>query len=172
MTSAPASSGPATAERHILVVCTANQCRSPMAEGLIRAAVDVRGLTGQVRTRSAGTWAIPGVPATDHAVAVMSARGIDIAGHRSAALDPEGIARADLILTMTSSHAEAIAAEFPAARAKVRRMSELAGGSWNIADPVGGTREDYEATADELARLIEAGWAIIVGDATIPATGG
>jgi len=135
-----------------------------MAEGLIGAALEARGLGQRVAVRSSGTWAVDGVPASPHAVTVLRRRGVDIAGHRSRELDAELIATSDLVLVMTAGHAEAILAEFPEAHGKVLRFSALAGGDWDIADPVGGSVEDYAATADELARLIEAGWAIIAGD--------
>ncbi len=151
--------------RRILVVCTANQCRSPMAEGLIRAGLEARGLGDRVVVASSGTWARDGYPATPYAVATLAERGIDIGGHVSRALDPLRVATADLVLVMTESHRQALVAEFPSARGKVMRMSELAGGAWDVADPIGGPLEDYRATANELARLIEAGWGIIVGDA-------
>lgn len=151
--------------RRILVVCTANQCRSPMAEGLIRAAAAARGLGDRVVVTSSGTWAEDGHPATRHAVVTLAERGIDIRGHVSRSLDPLRVATADLILVMTDNHRQALLAEFPAARGKVMRMSELAGGAWDVADPIGGPIEDYRATADELARLIERGWDAIAGGA-------
>jgi protein-tyrosine-phosphatase len=149
--------------RTILVVCTANQCRSPMATGLIRARLAAEGRDRDVEVRSAGTWAAEGAPATDHALAVLAERGIDFRDHRSAEIGAADVEDADLILVMTESHRVAIEAEFPSARGKVRLASQLAGGRWDTADPVGGTLEDYRATADELARLIADGWPEIVG---------
>jgi protein-tyrosine-phosphatase len=151
--------------RRVLVVCTANQCRSPMAEGLIRARIEARGLSDRVSVSSAGTWSIEGVPATPHAVTVMRRRGIDITTHRSRELDAGRVASADLILVMTTSHYQAILTEFPDSRARLHRFSALSGGEWDIADPVSGPVEEYEATARELERLIDAGWEMIVGGA-------
>lgn len=158
------TAGDAAPWRRVLVVCTANQCRSPMGEGLIRAAAAARGAADRIVVSSAGTWAVGGYPATYHAVVAMEARGIDIGTHVSRALSADVVAASDLILVMTDSHREAIVAEFPSARDRTMRFSALAGGAWDIVDPIGGPLEDYLATADELARLIEAGWAVIVGD--------
>jgi protein-tyrosine-phosphatase len=150
--------------RHVLVVCTANQCRSPMAEALIRARLTTEGVLDEVGVSSAGTWADAARPATPHAIAAMAERGIDIAGHRSSELDLDRLAGADLILVMTASHREAIVAEFPTARDRTRLFSALTGGEWNVEDPVGKSLDDYRATADELERLIDAGWLEIIGD--------
>jgi len=140
-----------------------------MAEGLIAArlqqysAVGSEGRTGSLEIRSAGTWATPDIPPTREAVLVMAERGIDISGIRSEEITTESVQASDLILVMTGSHKEAIEADFASARGKTIRMSELVGDNWDVEDPVGGTVEDYRATARELDRLIEEGWAKIVG---------
>ena len=50
---------------HILVVCTGNICRSPMAEGILRALAEAEGLD-RVVVESAGTHAPEGSPASSH----------------------------------------------------------------------------------------------------------
>ena len=149
--------------RRILVVCTANQCRSPMAEGLLRARLSAAGRDADVAVASAGTWAAAGRPATDHALATLSERGIDLAEHRSREVTSMDVAAADLVLVMTDSHRAALLTEFPAARGKILLFSQLAGGGWDVADPIGQPIDAYRATADELDRLIDAGWARILG---------
>ena len=149
--------------RRILVVCTANQCRSPMAEGLLRARLAEADLQSVIEVSSAGTWTGDGIPATDHAVTTLAECGIDIGGHRSREVTEELLAGADLVLAMTSGHVQAMASEFPAARDKILLFSTLMGGTWDVADPVGGTPEDYRATARLLEDLIAAGWSTIIG---------
>jgi protein-tyrosine-phosphatase len=151
--------------RHVLVVCTANQCRSPMAEGLIRSRIEAEGLEGRVSVSSAGTWTDSGVPATQNAVAALAERGLDISSHRSREVSEDMMQGADLILVMTGSHLQALTAEFPGQSDRVRLLSSLAGGAWDIADPVGGSLDDYRVTAAEIERLIDAGWDVIVGSA-------
>ncbi|MFQ5460212.1 MAG: low molecular weight protein arginine phosphatase [Anaerolineae bacterium] len=142
-------------------MCTANRCRSPMAEGLISSRATATG--APVEVLSAGTWAVDGVPATENARIVMAERGIDIEGHVSREVDAGLVVMADLILVMTQGHKEALEADFPAAAGKTLLMSALAGGRWDVADPVEGDLDEYRATADALAQLVASGWARIVG---------
>jgi len=136
-----------------------------MAEALIRARAHRAGLDGRLDVGSVGTWTVDGAPASGHAQEVMRARGLDLGGHRSREVKAEAVAWADVILTMTADHQAALEAEFAAARGKTRRLSSLAGGSWDVADPMGGELDDYRATADELERLVDAGWAVIAAGA-------
>lgn len=148
--------------RTVLVVCTANQCRSAMAEGLIRARLDRDG-AAEVHVESAGTWAQAGVPATDDAVLVMAERGIDITAHRAREVGPGMLAAADLVLVMTAGHREAILAEDRSIRTPLHLFSELSGARYDILDPVGQGVQAYRSTADELETLIDAGWPLILG---------
>jgi protein-tyrosine phosphatase len=77
------------------------------------------------------------------------------------------VAEADLILVMTSGHREAIQAEFPAVAGRVHLLSQMAGRAYDIPDPYGGTPGDYDASADEIHGLIEAGMARIIELASV-----
>ena len=136
-----------------------------MAEALIRARCasdpDCVGLA----VDSAGTWARPGYPPTDHALTALGEIDLAWSGETSRSVDRGRLERATLVLVMTRGHAESLRAEFPDQAAKITLMSQLAGGSWDIADPVGGSIEDYRATRDELSRLVETGWERIRGTA-------
>lgn len=136
-----------------------------MAEGLLRLRLAATGGDSGVVVSSAGTWAVDGQPATPHAVTTLAERGGDIANHRSREVTLEMVTAADLVLVMTSGHLEAIRAEFPVARDKTLLMSQLAGGRWDVEDPVGQPLAAYRATADELERLIAAGWAQLLAQA-------
>ncbi len=135
-----------------------------MAEGLIRARLAAESRR-DVEVASAGTWARPGIPATDHARATMAERGIDIGAHRSRELSREILERADLVLVMTRSHREGILAEFPDVASRLHLISSLEGGDWDLVDPVGQPMEAYRATARELDGLIGAGWESLIGSA-------
>lgn len=72
-----------------------------MAMGLIAHHLALRGM--DARVHSAGTlgW---GGPATNHAVEVLAARGIDLSEHESRRLKGEHVGDADLVLGMTRDH--------------------------------------------------------------------
>jgi protein-tyrosine-phosphatase len=134
-----------------------------MAEALIRDRLERVGLADRISVSSAGTWAQPDRPASSHAVTTMAERGVDLSRHRSREVDAELIGASDLVLAMTESHRQAMVTEFRDAVERIRLFSSLAGGGWDVADPVGGTLDDYRATADELARLLDAGWESVIG---------
>jgi protein-tyrosine-phosphatase len=146
----------------VLIVCTGNLCRSPMAEGLLRARLardDAR--RGWV-VGSAGVWTVDGRPASENAVQEMAWRGIDLEGHLSRSVTGELMDGADLVLAMTRAHAEALTAAFPEHGSKVHLLSEMVGGTYDIEDPYGSTRREYARTARQLERLIEEGYERIV----------
>ena len=94
----------------IAIVCTANQCRSVMAEKLwgehFRAAAAL--LEFDVRLTSAGLMA-PGQPATPRTMKILAERGFDVSEHRSRQIGP-WIAASDLIVTMTFEQLRAVVA--------------------------------------------------------------
>lgn len=136
----------------LLIVCTGNICRSPIAAGLADRIALERGL--DVEIRSAGTMGLDDRPAEPRAIAACREQGIDIGRHRSRALTPELVAWADRILVMELGHAEAVSAIDAAAAARVVPLGPLAGVP-EIADPYGSWFPGpYRETRDLLDRAL------------------
>jgi protein-tyrosine-phosphatase len=146
----------------VLFVCTANICRSPMAEAIFKSKVAGEENASGWRVESAGTWAPGGQPAAEFSRQVMQERGLDIHKHRSQSITGELMQAFDLILTMGKNHKEALRAEFPEFADKIYLLSEMVGYSHDIDDPIGRSKAEYQSTAQEIERLIDAGFEKIV----------
>lgn len=157
--------------RSILFVCTANQCRSPMAEALLKSLVAQRGEADYWRIQSAGTWAEPGHPVTQLAQTVMRKRAVDLSDHRSHPIDPQLLECASVVLVMTRHHQEALQAEFPATQGKVYLLSQLVGLNFDIEDPYGGSLDEYELCATDLQNILTEGYDRLteLADRAVPA---
>jgi protein-tyrosine phosphatase len=138
----------------ILLVCTGNTCRSPMAEALVRKKVadrlgckldeiEQRGVIVQ----SAGVSASPGGRATPEAVEVMARRGLDLSQHASQPLSASLVQQSDVIFTMTRSHLATLLSQHPEA---TNRAKLLAKDESDIADPIGGPAALYERCAQQI----------------------
>lgn len=138
----------------LVFVCTGNTCRSPLAEALAHTLATARGL--RVDVTSAGTAAALGAPANDAAILVGIERGVDLSRHRSRPLLPGEIPPGAIVLAMSPSHVASVRALAPTAR--VYLLDEYASNgltSRTVADPFGGTLEDYRVAADEIEAMLD-----------------
>lgn len=140
-------------EKTILFVCTGNTCRSPMAAGLARHILEGDG-DHETSVLSAGVQALPGIPATAEAVEALGEEGIDISGHRARMLTPQLVGQAALILTMTGSHKREVLRVAPQAEPKTFTLTEYAGLSGDLIDPLGQPLAVYRNYASRLRVLV------------------
>lgn len=140
----------------VLFICTANQCRSPLAEGLLRLQVGLDNPDWQIS--SAGTWAYDGTPATQNSVVVLKERGLDLSNHSSRTVNGEMIADHRLVLTMEKGHKEALRVEFPKLAGRIYLLSEMIDQVFEIADPVGRPLAEYQATARDIESILTRGF--------------
>jgi protein-tyrosine-phosphatase len=142
---------------NILIVCTGNTCRSPLAEGILRSLLAARGID-HVAVSSAGIGAMSGMPATPFGVEVARHWNIDISGHRAQQVSKKVIADADLILAMSPEHVDYILQKDPSAITKtylIRAFPQPYSSSQEgVKDPVGGTLEEYNQTYLELDEIL------------------
>ena len=142
----------------ILFVCTANICRSPMAEGMFKKFLQDRNEAGEWIVDSAGTWGFDGEPAALGSQTVMSEMGIDISNHSARRVNFEILRSFDLILTMESGHKEALQIEFPEISDRVYMLSEMMHEQKDIPDPIGGPIAEYETTANLIEQYLLNGY--------------
>ncbi|MDR1074980.1 MAG: low molecular weight phosphotyrosine protein phosphatase [Xanthomonadaceae bacterium] len=147
----------------LLVVCLGNICRSPMAEGALRARIEASPLAGRVEVDSAGTsgWHIDHPP-DRRAIACARRHDIDIGGLRARQLCKQDFLRFDRILCADASNLQdARCLADATGTGKLALLLEWAGleQAGEVPDPYYGEAEDFEHTwhlVDSAAQAIVA----------------
>lgn len=105
-------------DRRLLVLCTGNICRSPMAQVVFSCAFP------DWTVESAGLAALSGQPAASEAVQALGVRGADLADFRARQVDAAMLRAAALVLTMTRSQKDELEMRFPWMRGRAFRLGE------------------------------------------------
>ncbi len=116
---------------HILMVCMGNICRSPTAEGVLRAKVAQAGLGRQVLIDSAGTHNYhPGSPPDERSQAHALRRGVDLSRLRARQVHQDDYADFDLILAMDWDNLALLQVDCPPQHmSKLKLLMEFAQGA-------------------------------------------
>ena len=126
--------------KRILVVCTGNICRSPVAEAMLRRVMPGKQLS------SAGLGALVGHGVEPTARELAEADGLEVSDHVARQITQEMLQAADLILVMSDGQRRAVADLAPAALGKTMTLGKWLddGKGRDIPDPYRKSREAFE----------------------------
>jgi len=134
---------------NVMVICTANICRSPAASVFLQEAL----LNKAVKVTSAGTLALVGNPADQTIRKLMLERGFNqIESHRSQALMPHHLTQADLVLCMERDHLLRVQHMNPVLSGKAHLLGHFDDQA-EVSDPIGQAQVVFDASLDQMQRL-------------------
>ncbi len=142
--------------KKVLFVCTANVCRSPMAEAIFGSLAEERGLVFE--TESAGVAALEDARIDPKAGVALDELGIYAEGHRARSVSEEILRDADLVLVMSPWHVEELRRLSGSLPKEVHVLPDYVtgvSGSGGVPDPRGRTMAAYRASARQLLEYIE-----------------
>lgn len=145
-------------KRRLLVVCRANVCRSPMAQGLLQRALDARGMGRERRVESAGTEVqVSGRKADPRAVRILGERGVPIGRHRARPVSKLPLERYDKILAVDNETYLKLKARLPEAlQGRLGKLMDYApaGSPEGLPDPYFGTDESFREVLRQLDTVV------------------
>lgn len=146
---------------NVIVMCTANRGRSPLAEAMLRRKLSQRGLTS-VQVESAGMCVYElgrtGMGVNELVVDVATRHGFDLSQHSARPFDPGRFDEFDLIVVMEEWQAQALHHVFHPPEGKVCTLRQLGGesGDPDTPDVAGVPLDAIEAFFEEAERCLNA----------------
>jgi protein-tyrosine phosphatase len=140
----------------VLFVCTANVCRSPMAEAIFNALAEDKQL--HFRARSSGVAALENEPMTPNARAALEEVGIPAGHHRARQVTESMLREADLVLALSPRHTAELQRRYCGLSHKIHTLPRYASGAPGedgVADPYGQTMTAYRASVHQLVGYID-----------------
>lgn len=137
----------------VLMVCYGNICRSPSAEGVLRARIEAAGLAASVEVDSAGTHDYHvGAPPDHRSQAHAARRGVDLSGLRARQVRAADFEHFDLLLAMDHDNLEWLEERCPAPhlRSKLGLLMRFdpRAGTEVVPDPYDGDAAGFERVLD------------------------
>ncbi|MWV29117.1 low molecular weight protein-tyrosine-phosphatase [Aurantiacibacter rhizosphaerae] len=142
----------------ILFVCLGNICRSPMAEGAMRAAISRAGLDLQIDSAGTGHWHV-GNPPDPRAIETARRNGVDIADQRARQVTAEDFTRFTHIFALDADNLRNLRALAPgSATAEVALLMDAVPGRGGqaVADPYYGGDDGFMETWRDVSAAAEA----------------
>ncbi len=143
----------------VLFVCMGNICRSPMAEGIFRKAIQQAGLDSRIIADSAGTHNYHvGEPPDPRAQQAVRRRGADISNLRGRQVSDRDFVEFDYILVMDGANYNHLIRRAPAPHHdKIRRLLSFSRKFPNldVMDPYYGGTEGFEENLDMIEDAVD-----------------
>jgi protein-tyrosine-phosphatase len=143
--------------RNILFVCTGNTCRSPLAAGFLKKLLERNSLC-EMEIGSAGLTALPGSPASFHAIRVAVEGSVSLEEHQARLVTPELIDKADLIVVMEPKHRQQLIDLYPRASGRIlllRHFARYGSRERGIHDPYGLNLEAYRFCFEDIKECVQ-----------------
>ncbi|WP_375207369.1 low molecular weight protein-tyrosine-phosphatase [Hyphococcus sp.] len=140
--------------KNVLFVCLGNICRSPAAEGVLRAMAAERGVDVNIESAGTGGWHA-GDPPDARMMKAAAARGVDLSYQRARQVDLSDFYQFDYLLAMDlSNHTDLLEMAPPNRTCDIRLFLDFADSeARETPDPYYGGEDGFERVLD----LIELG---------------